>query len=120
MSFWGILFLSISAISFIAALGIHAQMSAAMKRNFGIDMPSSKNVIPNLSAFVLAVIPETLLFNIAWYWMFLINIPIVFIGCPIITSIFLKRFSSGQGADVDLVGSIMVAVITLIIGIFTR
>ena len=41
--------------------------------------------IPWISGFILAVIPECLIFNVTWYWMFLINIAGIYILGPIIT-----------------------------------
>ena len=63
-----------------------------------------------ISGFILSVIPECLIFNITWYWMFLINIVGVYILGPIITKFFLVRMASGKGLGMD-------AFIALIIGI---
>ena len=57
--------------------------------------------IPWISGFILAVIPECLIFNVTWYWMFLINIVGIYILGPIITKFFLVRMASGKGLGMD-------------------
>lgn len=76
--------------------------------------------IPWISGFILAVIPECLVFGIAWYWMFLINILIVIILGPIITKFYLAKLASGKGLGMDALISLIVAIVLLIIGIIFR
>ncbi len=76
----------------------------------------SSPVIGVLSGGVLSVAAETHLFSIAWYWAFLLNIPILLIlGAPI-TKFYLYRFSSGS-IHKDYFQSFIGGLITLGIGI---
>lgn len=106
----------ISAMCFISAFGVHIQGS---NRADGwcpyMDIPWM-SAIPWISGFLLAVIPESHLFDIHWGWMFLINIPVVYIVGPIFTGIVMRRIASGNGTGYDVIISIIIASITLIIG----
>ena len=108
----------VSAICFIAAFGAH--MYGRNNDYCGyMDVPWM-SAIPWISGFILAVIPESFIFNISWWWLFLINIPTVFIFGPLFTQIILRRISSGKGAGVDVLVSMSIAIVTLIIGVLTR
>ena len=114
--------LIISTIAFIAAYGIH--MYAKHSRDWCdycgyMDVPWM-SAIPWISGFVFAVIPETLLFNIFWLWVFLINLVFVFILGPILTRIFLRACASGKGAGLDIIIALIIGIITLLIGILIR
>lgn len=115
-----VLFLAISAISFIAAFGIHIQASHSSDGWCGYMAIPWMSAIPWISGFVLAVIPQSLLFNISWWWLFLINIPVVYILGPLFTGFILRRIASGKGAGIDVITSLCIAVITLVIGIILR
>lgn len=108
----------VSALCFIAAFGVHLYG----KNNdwCGYMEVPWMSAIPWISGFILAVIPETLLFNIDWWWMFLINIPVVYILGPLFTQIIMRRIASGKGAGVDVLVSMAIAIITLIIGVVIR
>lgn len=87
----------ISAIWFIAALGTH--MLAKYEH---LDYCSYLSVpwmcaMSWFSGFVLTVIRETDLFNFSWYWVFWINMPIVFILGYFIVAFLLLRLSLGGG-----------------------
>jgi hypothetical protein len=75
------------------------------------------SAIPWISGFILAVIPETALFDIKWYWMFLINIPIACICGYVFAVLFLRWFASGLGAGLDVIISLVIGIITLTIGL---
>lgn len=110
--------LIISAMCFIAAYGVH--MYGRNNDWCGyMDIPWM-SAIPWISGFILAVIPESLLFNLSWWWLFLINIAIVYILGPLFTGIFMRRFASGKGAGVDVLVSMAIAFITLTIGVLIR
>ena len=64
--------------------------------------------IPWISGFILAVIPECLIFNVTWYWMF------------IITKFFLVRMASGKGLGMDAFIALIIGIITLILGLIFR
>ena len=76
--------------------------------------------IPWISGFILAVIPECLIFNVTWYWMFLINIAGIYILGPIITKFFLVRMASGKGLGMDAFIALIIGIITLILGLIFR
>lgn len=108
----------ISIICFISVFGCHA----ALKNGDSIDYPGYMyspllSSIPYISGFVLVVIPECLIFDIEWYWMFLINIFITIILGPIITKFYLVRMASGKGLGQDAFTSLLIAIVSLILGI---
>ena len=110
-------FLLISAICFIAAFGVHMQG----KTSAGgwcpyMDVPWM-SAIPWVCGFVLAVIPESFIFDIEWWWIFLINILVVTILGPFLTGFVMRRIASSKGAGVDSIVSMIIAIVTLIIGI---
>ncbi len=76
--------------------------------------------IPWISGFILSVIPECLIFNITWYWMFLINIVGVYILGPIITKFFLVRMTSGKGLGMDAFIALIIGIVALIVGLIFR
>mgnify|MGYP000847240221 FL=1 len=76
--------------------------------------------IPWISGFILAVIPECLIFNIAWYWMFLINIAGSCILWPIVTKFYLGRMASGKGLGMDAFIALIIGVVTLFLGLIFR
>ena len=76
--------------------------------------------IPWISGLILAVIPECLIFNVTWYWMFLINIAGIYILGPIITKFFLVRMASGKGLGMDAFITLIIGIITLILGLIFR
>ena len=76
--------------------------------------------IPWSSGFILAVIPECLIFNITWYWMFLINIVGIYVLGPIITKFFLVRMASGKGLAIDAFIALIIGIIALIIGLISH
>lgn len=110
--------LVLSTICFISAYGTHifAKNSSDCGDWCGYMAVPWMSAIPWISGFILAVIPETLLFNIYWLWMFLINLVIVFILGPTLTTLFLRAFKSGKGAGLDIIISIIIGIITLLIG----
>ena len=110
----------ISAMCFITAFGVHIQGSnRAGDWCPYMDIPWM-SAIPWISGFILAVIPESYLFDIRWWWMFLINIPVVYIAGPLFTGIVMRRIASGKGAGYDALISIIIASATLIIGILIK
>lgn len=110
-------FLLISAICFIAAFGVHMQgKTSAGDWCPYMDVPWM-SAIPWVCGFVLAVIPESFIFDIEWWWLFLINIPVVTILGPFLTGFVMRRIASGKGAGVDIIVSMIIAIVTLIIGI---
>lgn len=76
--------------------------------------------IPWISGFILAVIPECLIFNVTWYWMFVINIAGSYILGPIITKFYLVRMASDKGLGVDAFTALIIGIITLILGLIFR
>lgn len=109
--------LVISTICFISAWWIHMIASQDISTRCGYMRVPLMSAIPWISGFILAVIPETALFDIKWYWMFLINIPIVCIGGFPFAVLFLKWFASGVGAGLDVIISLVIGIITLTIGL---
>lgn len=107
--------LVISTICFIAAFGIHIQGEGDDWCPY-MEIPLI-NTIPWISGFILAVIPESFLFDISWVWLFFINIPIVYILGPFFTGFVLRRIKSGKGAGVDVIISIIIAIVTMTFGI---
>lgn len=110
----------ISAVCLISAWGIHM-----LARNGHLEYCGYLSVpwmcaIPWISGYVLAVIPETYLFNLAWYWVFLINIPITFILGNFVAAFILRRFASGKGAGFDIIISMAIGIITLVIGMIIQ
>lgn len=73
--------------------------------------------IPWIRGYMLAVIPETYLINLAWYWVFLINIPITFILGHFVAALILRLFASGRGTGFDIIVSMAVGIISLVVGI---
>ena len=114
----------LSAICFIAAYGIHMYAVVNSKENPLVWCEYMDNTIlsaiPWICGFILAVIPECFIFSIKWYWMFLINLVVVYIAGPICANLFLKRFASGKGAGVDILIAIIVGIITCIIALITK
>ena len=108
-----IFLLLISVISFISAYGSHMFAKNAPLGWCGYMVNPILSAIPWISGFVLAVIPEVILFeDVFWLWIFLGNAVLVFILGPTITKFVLKRIASGKGAGVDIL-------VTLIIGFTT-
>ena len=108
------LFLIISAICFISAYGIH--MFGKQNDWCGYMEVPLLSAIPWISGFILAVIPEAIIFDLFWVWTFLINIVAVFTLGPIITRVFLVLVSRGKSAGVDILISLVLGIATLLIG----
>lgn len=113
--------LIISAICFIAAWGIHIIAKSLSRSNVGFYCPYMNIplmcAVPWISGFGLAVIPETIVLGLAWYWVFLINIPITLILGFLCANIILRRFATGKGAGWDIIVSIIIGMITMTIGL---
>lgn len=107
----------ISAICFIAAFGVHMRGTNSAGGWCPYMEVPWMSAIPWISGFVLAVIPETFLFDISWWWLFLINILVVTILGPFLTDFVMRRIASGKGAGVDVIISMSIAVVTMAIGI---
>lgn len=102
----------ISIICFITTFGCHATLKNGNPTDYpGYMLSPLLSSIPYISGFILAVIPECLVFDIAWYWMFLINTFIVIILGPIITKFYLVRMVSGKGLGVDAFISLLIAIV---------
>ena len=111
----------VSAISFISAFGIHMFAKNEARYDFSswcgyMDVPWM-SAIPWVSGFVLAVIPEALLFKLFWVWMFLINLVVVFVLGPLLARMFLKRFATGKSAGYDIIVAMVLGTVALVIGI---
>lgn len=115
-------FLVISAICFISAFGVH--MRGCNSNSIDGWCPYMEvpwmNSIPWISGFILAVIPEYYLFDVSWLLAFVINIPIVTIFGPLFTHIVMVRFASGKGTGYDVLISIILALVTMVIGLLLR
>ena len=108
----------ISIICFITTFGCHATLKNGNPTDYpGYMLSPLLSSIPYISGFILAVIPECFVIDIAWYWMFLINIFIVIILGPIITKFYLVRMVSGKGLGVDAFISLLIAIVFLTLGI---
>lgn len=112
------IFLIVSTISFIATWGVHMlAKNGVFGYNSYLFVPW-KCAIPWISGFGLAVIPETFLLNISWYWVVLINIPITIMLGFWSAKIILRWFASGKGVGLDLIISIIVGFVFLAIGLW--
>lgn len=109
--------LIISAICFTSGFGIHAFASRSIGGWCGYMSYPLLRIIPWISGFVLAVIPETILFDMEWYWVFLINIAVQMILGQFLTIVFLRWFATGKGAGFDILISLIIAIVTLVIGL---
>ena len=117
-----IILLIVSTICFIAASGIHLSVKDTLDVNIDTTYRyyPIKNVLPWISGFVIAVIPEGMLFNIFWVWMFLINVVVVMLLGPLFTTMYLRRFATGKGPWSNIVTSVVIGFITLIIAIVIK
>lgn len=111
--------LVISAICFIAAFGIHMFAKNGMDWCGYMEVPWM-SAIPWICGFILAVIPETVLFDVFWLWMFLINAIVVWALGPLVTRMFLRRLASGKGAGIDIITAIVIGILSLIVGIILK
>lgn len=116
----GTFLLILSTIFFIAAFGIHISAKDDVMSYCGYMSNPLLCSIPWICGFVLAVIPEVLIFKIFWLWMFFINCAVVWIVGPLCTRMFLRRLASGKGAGIDILTALAIGVITLIIGILLQ
>jgi hypothetical protein len=109
-----IFLLVVSVICFISAYGTHMfAKNNPMSWCGYMDVPFMA-AIPWISGFLLAVIPEVILFNsINWVWILLGNAVIVFILGPVISRFFLVRFASGKGAGYDIMIALIIGGVTL-------
>ena len=113
--------LIISIICFISVYGCHMTLKNGDPLSYAGYLSSPLlSSIPWISGFILAVIPECLIFNVTWYWMFLINIVGIYILGPIITKFFLVRMASGKGLGMDAFIALIIGIITLILGLIFR
>jgi hypothetical protein len=113
--------LVIAAILFITTFGIYSVAHNTQIARFGKSTIKSTVIIFALiSGFVLPVIPFTIIFKINFIWVFLINIPVVWIIGPIITKVIWERFASGKGLGQDMLYSFIAGIIALIIGIVIK
>lgn len=103
--------LIISILSFYASAGIYAKQQHDGEY-YGYQSSTFLSLLPFFSSFVLAIIPETFLFDIRWYWLFLINIPVQFIGSMIIGALYNTIWYRA-----NILSPIIVGIITMIIGI---
>lgn len=112
--------LIISSICFISAYGTHMFAKNNCGDWCGYMAVPWMTAIPWISGFILAVIPEAILFNIFWLWAFLLNIVLVFIIGPFVTKFLLRRVASGKGAGFDILVLIALGIISLIIGLILK
>lgn len=115
-------FLILSALCFMATWGIHGR--AVYSGNPGewcgyMDVPLL-SAIPWICGYLIAVIPEVLVFDISWGWLLLINILATWLIGPIIANIFLSIFKTGKGAGADIIFAIAIAIVTLIVGLLLK
>lgn len=119
-----IVFLFFSALCFISAWGIHIIAKADAAENCllycGYMAVPWLCAIPWLSGFVLAVVPEVFMCDLAWYWMFLINIPVTLVFGKFAAAFILRRFSAGKGAGMDIIISIVIGGVSLGIGMLIQ
>lgn len=109
--------LIISAICFISAFGIHMFAKHNVLDWCGYMSVPILSMIPWVSGFILAVIPETLFLQMDWWWVFLLNIPFLLLFGPFLTKMFLRRLSSGKGAGVDILIALITGIVTLTIAL---
>lgn len=109
---------SISIFCFVSSFGCHTLLKNSSSINWAAYlMDPILSMIPGIGGFIFAVIPECILFGIAWYWMFLINAICITILSPIIAHLYLLIFSSGKGYGMDAFISFVIGIISFIIGI---
>lgn len=107
--------LCLSALCFIAVFGIHIYIINSGEF-YGYTRSLLLRSIPWLSGHVLAVIPECLLFEVYWIWMFFINLAVVYLLGPTFTRFYIRRFARGKGLGVDMFTALVIGVVMLIIG----
>ena len=109
---------SISIFCFVSSFGCHTLLKNGSSINWAAYLMNPfLSMIPGIGGFILAVIPESIIFDIAWYWMFLINAICVTILSPIIAHLYLLILSSGKGYGMDAFISFAIGIISFIIGI---
>lgn len=101
---------SISALSFISSFGCYL-----CNRNISGNFLSS--IIPSVSAFILAVIPERLIFNIAWIWIFMLNVIVVYNFSTFIAKLYLKSVPNRKNFYRDSINATIIGLITLFFGL---
>ena len=124
------LFCSLSALSFIAVFTTWwlTERNSMFKPMFlfnEVNM-SIYCISASLSGFGLAIITETLMFHIKWYWMFLINIPIVLVLFPFLMNHFegkvRRKMAQGYGPTYFSFGikSFILGILFLIVTIIIK
>lgn len=98
--------LIISILAFYTSRGIGA------KRIYDGDGGGLIYKLPLLFAYVVAVISETYIFDMKWFWLFLINVPIAFIGGSILGFIY-----DSISPRANILTPILIGIVSMIIGI---
>lgn len=104
----------IAIIAFIIAI-ICLHTSGYIARAHDVP-PLGVVIFSIIGGLVLPTIAETMLFKIAWYWAFLINLAIYFILGAGIAKFYLVRMSSGNLAK-DMFQTFIAGIIALVIGL---
>ncbi len=112
-------YFAVSAICFITTFESHMMLKAQPPISWPAYMSSPLlNLIPKVSGFILAVIPECFIFDIAWYWMFLINAIGISILGPFIGNFLLAIFvRDNEHYGISAFVSFIIAIISLILGL---
>lgn len=110
--------LILSAILFIATFGIHVMITNQDESEQPLYIHNPLfNAIPWVSGFILAVIPQAVIFEINWIAMFFINLALVWLLGPMLTKAFLIRLSSGKGLGNDMFVAFTAGLVALFIGL---
>jgi hypothetical protein len=107
--------LIISALLFIATFGIYMNIRNTNHEHIGgLNM----SLLPWISGFILPIIPFTLVFEVHWLAVFVLNIVVVYVIGPAIARAYLVRFSSGflkKDVFYSFVGGLVVFIIGLML-----
>jgi len=109
--------LILASLLFIVTFGIHATIMAGdpLERPAYTSHPIFGN-IPAITAFILPVIAWSMVLDLHWVWIFILNLFFGFLFSRWLTKGFIVRFASGKGLGNDMLVAFIAGLIAFTIG----
>lgn len=109
--------LILASLLFIVTFGIHATIMAGdpLERPAYTTHPIF-GYIPAISAFIIPVFAWSMVIDLHWIWILILNFIFAFIFSRWLTKGFIVRFASGKGLGSDMITAFIAGLIAFAIG----
>ena len=119
----------LSALCFISAFGMWLEWTGKMRIYLKDPYPNFMTLVAVIDGLVLAVVSECFVIGLRWFWVFLINLAILWWLSPWLSHQFLIRFMSPHfrvdpgeplGDSIECVKATIAGIILFIVGLIVR